>query len=97
MMSRQHCAAQIVEPSMARLAQVALSMPLPFIVAVADDHGTVAVGAADAIRPTMLTYKLKALGLVQKAREIDHVGYRHVCAGSFDSDYFRFHHMPGRG
>src|SRR3954447_21068582 len=82
MMSRQHRAGQVVEPSMARLAQVALSMPLSFIMAVADDHGTVAVRAAHAIRPAMLTHKFKALGLVQQAREIDHLGYRHACAAS---------------
>src|SRR4051794_34489215 len=82
MMSRQHRASQVVEPSMARLAQVALSMPLSFIMAVADDHGTVAVRAAHAIRPAMLTHKFKALGLVQQAREIDHLGYRHACAAS---------------
>src|ERR671938_1035141 len=82
MMSRQHRGGEIVEPSMARFAQVALSMPLPFIVAVADHHGTVAVRAAHAIRPAMLTYKLEALGLVQQAREIDHVAYRHACTAS---------------
>src|SRR4051794_29587399 len=82
MMSRQHRASQVVEPSMARLAQVALPVPLSFIMAVADDHGTVAVRAAHAIRPAMLTHKFKALGLVQQAREIDHLGYRHACAAS---------------
>src|SRR3954466_5338791 len=55
---------------------------LSFIMAVADDHGTVAVRAAHAIRPAMLTHKFKALGLVQQAREIDHLGYRHACAAS---------------
>src|SRR5919205_1976190 len=82
MLSRQHRAGEIVEPSMARFAQVALSMPLPFIVAVADHHGTVAVRAAHAIRPAMLTFKLEARGLVQQAREIDHVAYRHACTAS---------------
>src|ERR687883_1082236 len=82
MMSRQHRAGELVEPAMARLAQVALPMPLPFIVAVADDHGTVAVRAAHAIRPAMLTHKLKALGLLQQAREIDQLGYRHACTAS---------------
>src|SRR5918912_601136 len=65
MMSRQHRGGEIVEPSMARFAQVALSRPLPIIVAVADHHGTVAVRAAHAIRPAMLTYKLEALPAYQ--------------------------------
>src|SRR5690242_16377593 len=83
-MSRQHRAGQVVEPSMARLAQVALPVPLAFVMAVADDHSTVAVRTAHAIRPAMLTHKLKASGLVQQAREIDHVGYSHACAASLD-------------
>src|SRR3954453_2069040 len=81
----QHRAAQIVEPSMARLAQVALPMPLSFVVAVADDRSTVAVRTAHAIRPAMLTYKLEAFGLVQQASEVDHVGYSHRCAASSDN------------
>src|SRR3954447_20633875 len=62
-MSRQHCACEIVETGMAHLAQVTLPMPLSFVVAVADDHGTVAARTAHAIWPAMLTHKLEALGL----------------------------------
>src|SRR3954471_13306563 len=50
--------------------------------AIADDHGIVAVRAAHASWPTMLTHKLKTLGLVQQPREIDHLRYRHACAAS---------------
>jgi hypothetical protein len=70
---------------MARLAQVALPMPLSFVMAVADDHSTVAVRTAHAIRPAMLTHKLEAFGLVQQARKVDHVGYGHGCAASSDN------------
>src|SRR3954452_1684761 len=82
MVPGQHRAGQIVEASMAGLAQVALPVPLSVVMAIADDHGTVAVRAAHAIRPTMLTHKLKTLGLVQQPREIDHLRYRHACAAS---------------
>jgi hypothetical protein len=78
----QHRAAQVVEPSMACLAQIALPVPLAVVMAVADHHGTVAVRTAYAIRPAMLTDKLKALGFVQQAREVDHVGYGHRGAAS---------------
>src|SRR5690349_17285730 len=54
MVSGQHRAAQVVETPMACLAQVALPVPLSFVMAVADDHGTVAVRTAHAIRPAML-------------------------------------------
>src|SRR5690242_20963793 len=84
MVSGQHRAGQVVEPSVARLAQIALPVPLSFVMAVADDHGTVAVRTAHAIRPAMLTHKLKAFGFVQQAREVDHVGYGHGCAASLD-------------
>src|SRR3954463_5252207 len=50
--------------------------------AIADDHGIVAVRAAHASWPTMLTHKLKTLGLVQQPREIDHLRYRYACAAS---------------
>src|SRR3954447_16583139 len=82
MVPGQHRAGQIVEASMAGLPQVALPVPLSVVMAIADDHGTVAVRAAHAIRPTMLTHKLKTLGLVQQPREIDHLRYRHACAAS---------------
>src|SRR3954470_468370 len=82
MVPAQHRAGQIVEASMARLAQVALPVPLAFVMAIADDHGIVAVRAAHASWPTMLTHKLKTLGLVQQPREIDHLRYRHACAAS---------------
>src|SRR3954451_19732835 len=82
MVPAQHRAGQIVEASMARLAQVALPVPLSFVMAMADDHGIVAVRAAHASWPTMLTHKLKTLGLVQQPREIDHLRYRHACAAS---------------
>src|SRR3954451_22645191 len=82
MVPAQHRAGQIVEASMARLAQVALPVPLAFVRAIADDHGIVAVRAAHASWPTMLTHKLKTLGLVQQPREIDHLRYRHACAAS---------------
>src|SRR4051794_13875824 len=85
MVPGQHRAAQVVEPCMARLAQVALPMPLSFIMAVADDHRTVAARTVHAIRPAMVTYKFKALGLVPQAREVDHVGYSHGCAASSDN------------
>src|SRR3954454_18505775 len=71
-----------LEASMARLAQVALPVPLSFVMAIADDHGIVAVRAAHASWPTMLTHKLKTLGLVQQPREIDHLRYRYACAAS---------------
>jgi hypothetical protein len=71
MVPGQHRAAQVVETSMARLAQVALPMPLSFVMAGADDHSTVAVRTAHAIRPAMLTHKLEAFGLVQQARKVD--------------------------
>src|SRR4051812_6507087 len=82
MVPAQHRAGQIVEASMARLAQVALPVPLAFVMAIADDHGIVAVRAAHASWPTMLTHKLKTLGLVQQPREIDHLRYRYACAAS---------------
>src|SRR4051794_25801991 len=82
MVPAQHRAGQIVEASMARLAQVALPVPLSFVMAIADDHGIVAVRAAHASWPTMLTHKLKTLGLVQQPREIDHLRYRYACAAS---------------
>src|SRR3954462_7892118 len=82
MVPAQHRAGQIVEASMARLAQVALPVPQSFVMAIADDHGIVAVRAAHARWPTMLTHKLKTLGLVQQPREIDHLRYRHACAAS---------------
>src|SRR3954463_7034725 len=82
MVPGQHRAGQIVEASMARLAQVALPVPLAFVMAIADDHGIVAVRAAHASWPTMLTHKLKTLGLVQQPREIDHLRYRYACAAS---------------
>jgi hypothetical protein len=85
MVPGQHRAGQIVEPSMARLAQVALPMPLAFVMAIADDRGTVATRTAHAIRPTMLTHKLEAFGLVQQARKVDHVGYSHARAASLDN------------
>src|SRR4051794_20996822 len=84
MVPGQHRASQVVKTAMARLAQVALPMPLPFVMAVADHHSTVAVRTAHAIRPTMLTHQIKAPGLVQQAREIDHVGYGHAYAASSD-------------
>src|SRR3954453_14693666 len=82
MVPAQHRAGQIVEASMARLAQVALPVPLAFVMAIADDHGIVAVRAAHASWPTMLTHKLKTLGLVQQPREIDPLRSRHACAAS---------------
>jgi hypothetical protein len=78
----QHSAAQVVEPSLARLAQIALPVPLAVVVAVADHHSTVAIRTAPAIRPAMLTHKLEALGFVQQAREVDHVGCSHWGAAS---------------
>src|ERR1700761_3810155 len=84
MVAGQHRAAQVVETAMARLAQVALPVPLSVIMAVADYHSTVAVGTAHTIRPTMLTHKLKAFGFVQQTGEVDHVGYGHRCAASLD-------------
>jgi hypothetical protein len=84
MVPGQHRAAQVVETSMARLAQAALPMPLSFVMAVADDCRTVATGTADTIRPAMLTHKLEAPGLIQQTREVDHVGYGHGDAASSD-------------
>src|SRR4051794_16060769 len=84
MMPGQHRAAQVVKTSLARLAQVALPMPLSVIMAIADDDDTVAVRTAQTIRPAMLTHEFKALGLVQQARKVDHVEYGHGCAASSD-------------
>src|SRR3954465_3203787 len=67
---------------MACLAQVALPVPLAFVMAIADHQGTVTVRTAHAIRPAMLTHKLEALRLVQQARKVDHVQYGHGCAAS---------------
>src|SRR6476469_5081796 len=69
MVSGQHRAGQVVETPMARLAQIALPMPLSVVMTVADDCGTVAARTAHAIRPAMLTHKLEAFGLVQQASE----------------------------
>src|SRR4051812_18327050 len=85
MVPGQYRAGEIVEAGMTCLAMIALPMPLAFITAVADDHSAVAARTAHAIRPAMLTHKLKAFGLVQQAGEIDHVGYGHACAASSDN------------
>src|SRR4051794_26047983 len=85
MVPGQHRAAQIVEPCIARLAQIALSMPLPFVMAVADHRRTVAARTVHAIRPAMVTHKLEAPGLVQQASEAEHVGYGHGCVASSDN------------
>src|SRR3954468_1993296 len=71
MVPGQYRAGEIVEAGMTCLAMIALPMPLAFIMAVADDHSAVAARTAHAIRPAMLTHKLKAFGLVQQAGEID--------------------------
>jgi hypothetical protein len=46
MVPGQHRAAEVVEPCMAGLAQIALPMPLSVIMAIADDDDTVAVRTA---------------------------------------------------
>ena len=79
---------------MAGLAQVALPVPLSVVMAIADDHSTVAVRTAYAIRPAMLTYKLEAFGFVQQAREVDHVGYGHRCVRRQGKPIHRRHQEP---
>ncbi len=74
MMACQDRPAQIIEASATSLASVALPVLLGVINAVADDRATGAAGAANAVRPSMLTDHLVALRVVDQGREIDQVG-----------------------
>src|SRR3954465_7377425 len=100
MVPGQYRTSEIVKTCMTRPAKIALPMPLSFVMAVADDRGTVAARTAHAIRPAMLTDKLKAFGLVQQAREVDHLRYGHARAASLDQRddvFLRSDQRPHRG
>jgi hypothetical protein len=63
-MAGQNGADPIIKAALALLAPVALPMPVPVIMPVASDGGTITVGAADAIRPLMLAL----IAIILKAR-----------------------------
>jgi hypothetical protein len=65
-MAGQNGADPIIKAALALLAPVALPMPVPVIMPVASDGGTITVGAADAIRPLMLALIAIILGSMAK-------------------------------
>ena len=67
----QDRAGEIVETDPAVLADIALTPPLRFIMAVARDMPTAAFPTLHALRPTSLTNEFETFGFVEQARKID--------------------------
>src|SRR4051812_30891965 len=82
MVSGQHRAGEVVKAPGAGLAAIALPMRLGVVAPVADHRIAAAAGTAHALRPAVLAYQRKALGVVQQGREIDQIDGWHDGGGS---------------
>jgi len=71
MMAGQDRATEVIKAAAAALAEVALAVPLSFIVAVSHDRSAVACGAAHTIRPTMLTDQRETLVVIDERGKIN--------------------------
>src|SRR3954447_22316227 len=83
MMSGQNGSRQVIEAILAGLAQVALSVPLAIVMAVADHAFAAAVEADNAVRPAELTNDFIALRFVEQGRQLDQHGFRSSGIPSF--------------
>ena len=70
-MPGQHGAGQIIEAAVTAAASISLPIRLGVIAAVPRDGRAVALRAADAVWPTVLTHQGVALGIIDKGREVD--------------------------
>src|SRR4051812_39285283 len=82
MVPGQHGPGEVVKAPGAGLAAIALPMRLGVVAPVADHRIAAAAGTAHALRPAVLAYQRKALGVVQQRREIDQIDGWHDGGGS---------------
>jgi hypothetical protein len=76
-MSSQNRSGQIIKPCATVPAQIALSMPMSFIMTVTDYRNAGARWAVDAIQPPMLTDQLITLAVIKQGGQIDDQGSEH--------------------